>query len=363
MKKLILLLSLIFVCTVFCGCGKAETPYDYDLNEYVTLGDFPNVKYDADELAEKYQEAADEIASEYSTTEEITDRAVKDGDIVNIDYVGKIDGKEFEGGSDKGYDLTIGSDKFIPGFEDGLIGKNIGEEVTLNLVFPEDYDKELAGKDVVFTVKINGIEAEIIPALTDKMVADKTKYSTVSEYADATRKELAEDLLWDNYLSSCKVTKYPEKETKVYYDRLVDSYSQMAVYNGMTLEAMVTSYYGYKTLDEFLSYAMTTAMASVKEEMVLYLTARENNISITDEEYEEFGTARAKEYGYDDLEEYEDYMTEDGIKIEIYMEKIIEKAYEANNITFEKIESAETEPDDKKETNTEPEETKAETAA
>ena len=343
MKKLVLLSTLLLViAVVFCGCGKDAKPYDYDLGEYITLGQFPNVEYDADKVAEAYEEEAETITSEFKTTEAVTDRAVEDGDTVKIDYVGKIDGKEFEGGSATGTELEIGSDSFIAGFEDGLIGKKIDEEVTLNLVFPEDYkNADVAGKDVVFTVNIKSITANIIPELTDSMVQDKTEYNNVSEYADAVREQAARDQLWETYLESCKVIKYPKEETKRYYDNLLDSYSQVAVYNGMTLEAMVTSFYGYKTMDEFLSYAMSLAMSSVKEEMVLYATARNNGIEISDEDYEKIGLEIATDAGYESLEEYEGYMAKEGIMLEIYRKMVVDKAYAANDIKFEKIVGAE----------------------
>lgn len=342
MKKLVILsMLLLAVAVVFCGCGKDAKPYDYDLGDYITLGEFPNVAYDADKVAEAYKEEADAIASKFKTIESITDRPVEEGDTVKIDYVGKINGEEFEGGSANGTELEIGSDTFIAGFEDGLIGKNLNEEVTLNLVFPEDYKSaDLAGKDVVFTVKINAISANIIPELTDSMVQEATNYESVSAYADAVREQIARDQLWEAYLDSCKVIKYPKAETKKYYDRLLDSYSQVAVYNGMTLEAMVTSYYGYSTMDDFLAYAMSISMSSVKEEMVLYYTARTYGIEITDEGYEEIGLELAKDAGYATLEEYETYMAKDGIMLEIYRKKVVDKAYADNNITFEKIEGA-----------------------
>lgn len=363
MKRIALLLTLVLACAlIFCGCGKEDTPYDYDLKEYVALGDFPGVEFDGDELQERMDEAIEEIASKFKTTTIVDNRPVEDGDIVTIDYVGKVDGKEFEGGSDEDTDLEIGSNTFIAGFEKGLIGKKIGEEVELNLVFPEDYKSaDLAGKDVVFTVKIDGIKTYTFPTLTDDMVKEHTEYDKVSDFYENKSKELAETILWENYLKSCKVNKYPQKEVKVYYDNLVASYSQMAVYNGMTLESMVTSYYGYSTLDDFLSYVMNTAMASVKEEMVIYLTAREQKFTVTDEEYKKLGEDQAKENGYQSLEDYEAYMSKDGIKLGIYKDKIVEKAYGANTIKYEGPVAEETaEIEETKGEETKPEETKAE---
>ena len=176
MKKLSLLIVLVLaLALVFCSCGKegsAKANYDYDLSEYVTLGKFPAVEIDEEKIEDELNKAIEEITSQYGEKADVTDRAVVDGDIVNIDYTGKMDGKEFEGGSAKGHDLTIGSDSFIPGFEDGIIGKKLGDEFDLKLVFPEDYknNPDLQGKDVVFTVKINSIKSQSNPALSNDMV-------------------------------------------------------------------------------------------------------------------------------------------------------------------------------------------------
>ncbi len=336
MKKLSLLFVLVLaIGLVFCSCGKEETPYDYDLNEYVTLGEFPKVEFDMEEVQEEIDKAIEDIAVQYAEKKDVTDRAAEEDDIVNIDYTGKIDGKEFEGGSAKGYDLTLGSGTFIAGFEDGLVGKKIGETVDLNLVFPEDYKStDLQGKDVVFTVKINSIKSQTIPALSNDMVKEKTEYETVSAFVDATRKEKAEDHIWQNFIDSCKMNKYPQAEVKTYYDQMLNSYSQMAVYNGMTLESMVTSFYGYKTVDEFLSYAMDSAMLTVKEEAVIYKTVRDNDISLTDEEYDKLALELAKEAQYETVKEYEEYMGKENVKLRIYMDKIIEMAYKANDVKF-----------------------------
>ena len=334
MKKFTLALVLVLaLAVVLCSCGKEDKPYDYDLDEYVTLGEFPKVEIDMDKVQEKIDEAITDIAKEYA--ENLKEGTVEDGDTANIDYVGKIDGEEFEGGSAKGTDLEIGSGEFIDGFEEGLIGKKIGETVDLNLVFPENYAEELAGKNVVFTVTINSVKSRTTPALTDKMVEEKTEYTTVSEFLENKRNDTIEEMLWENYVDSCKVLKYPKDEVKSYYDGMLNSYKQMAVYNGMTLEGMVTTFYGYSTLDKFLGELADSAMLTVKEEMIIWNTVRTHDISLTDEEYKSLGEALAKEAQYDSLEEYEEATTETNIKLQIFMDKIIEMAIKANDIDLE----------------------------
>lgn len=365
MKKFILALSLVLVCTVvLCGCGKDEKSYDYDLSEYVTLGEYPEVKVDMDEIYEHLEEEMESLASKYEETEEITDRAAIDGDTVNIDYVGKVDGKEFEGGKATGSNLILGSDTFIPGFEDGIIGKKIGETFDLNLVFPEEYknNPDLEGKDVVFTVTLNSITATITPELTDVMVADSSEYNTVAEFKEATCKNLLEEHIWTEYLESCEVLQYPDKETRKYYDNMVDNYNSNAVMSGYTLEDFVKMF-GFSDVDAFLEYVMQTAMATVKQELVIYYTAETYDIEISDEEYKTRGEKIAKDNGYETLKELEEAATKEGVEIEIYKELIIEKAYAALDVEFEFDKEEEKETEAETEAETEPAATEAETGA
>lgn len=139
---------------------------DYKVEKYVKLNDYMNMTV---ELSKDYtvsdadiQSYIEYLMSMYPSYEVSDKKTVESGDVVNIDYVGKIDGEEFSGGSATGQHLEIGSGSFIDGFEDGLIGKNVGETVELNLTFPEDYtnNTDLAGKAVVFTVTINSIDTK-----------------------------------------------------------------------------------------------------------------------------------------------------------------------------------------------------------
>lgn len=345
MKRLISLLALVLVCSLLlvgCGSEDKKKAYDYDLDEYISLGDLDSIKLDKAKLATELTAAIDEIRSEYSVTENITDRPVQNGDTVNIDFEGKIDGETFEGGSSKAYDLVIGSDKFIPGFEDKLIGWNIGDNKDIELVFPEDYenDPSLAGKDVVFNVKINSIKAAVMPAISDKMVSEKAEYGTVAEFCDATVKTLSKDLVWTDYLASCLVTKYPEKETKVYYDNIIANYNQMAVYNNMTLEDLLTSYMGYDSTEAFFEYALNYAKTQVKEELVIYHTARTNDITLTDEKYNELGAGLAEEYNYESLDQFESEYGKEFIERLIYKDLIIEKILDGEEVSYDMPETS-----------------------
>ena len=139
----------------------------------------------------KFEQQVETNLNNNDKSEEIKEGTVENGDVANIDYEGKLNGKAFDGGTAEGYDLTIGSGSFIDGFEDGLIGKKIGDTVDLNLTFPKDYSStDLAGKEVVFTVKINSVKRA--PKLTDKLAAEisNNEYKTAEAYNNYIKKDL-----------------------------------------------------------------------------------------------------------------------------------------------------------------------------
>lgn len=145
--------------------------------DYVTLGDYKGISVPADVhniTDDAVQEQIDSILSDYATTNKVTDRAIKDGDTVNIDYVGKVDGKEFDGGSTNGSgtDVTIGTTQYIDDFIDQLVGHKPGDSFDVNVTFPDPYtsNTDLSGKDAVFATTINYISEKVNPDLTDDFV-------------------------------------------------------------------------------------------------------------------------------------------------------------------------------------------------
>ncbi len=202
--------------------GRIE---DADMASMVTLADYKNISVPADEVAATEEEVEEEIHSVLESHQELsTDEQMEiaDGDTVNIDFVGSVDGEEFEGGSSggEGYDLTIGSGSFVDDFEQQLIGHKPGEELTVEVTFPEDYREELAGKDASFAVTVNGIM--VTPELTDAFVAenlsDTEGVSTASEYRakveDDFHQEHLEDYLTTYVLENSTVNSYPDKYVK-----------------------------------------------------------------------------------------------------------------------------------------------------
>ena len=252
----------------------------------VTLGT------DYKEVSEaKFKEVFDaeiaEIMSNFAQYTEVTDRTdVRDGDKVNINYVGKMNGKEFEGGTGT-YDLVIGSNSFIDGFEDGLIGEELGTTVDLDLTFPDPYSNnpDFAGKPVVFTVTINKISAP--EAYSDELVKKATGYATIEEYEAHLKMLVATDLMFTKLADESKVSSIPEDVKQYYYDGYVqDMIDYLAAY-GMTVttkeEIISTMGYTQASFDEMV---WSSVNAQIEQDYVFYRYCKEYGIRLNDELYQ-----------------------------------------------------------------------------
>lgn len=260
-----------------------------------------------------------------SETEEITDRAVESGDTANIDFVGKIDGEEFEGGSAEGYPLTIGSGAFIAGFEDSIIGHNIGETFDWNGKFPDDYGNEqYAGKDVVFTITVNSISQSTVPELTDefvKSVSEKSK--NVKEYKAEIKKQLEKEGK-DNYqnqlnseviqkvLENSEVSEYPKDEVEKLCKETIEQAKSVAEYLNMEYEDYLEQ--NGVTEEEFEKQIEDNVKANIKQTMVIKAIAEKEKIEMTDEMYEEQLKKMAESYGYEDVDAIKEAAEEDDLK-------------------------------------------------
>lgn len=208
-----------------------------DMSTAVTLADYKNISIPEDEVAATAEEVDDEINTTLESYKELssdTNLVIADGDEVNIDYVGTVDGVEFDGGNSggAGYDLTIGSGSFVDDFEQQLIGHKPGEDVTVEVTFPENYSEELAGKDASFAVTINGIQKA--PELTDEFVAENLSesegVSTAAEYRAKVEQDFREehlnDYLTEYVTENSTVNTYPKKYVKAVKSLLKNSDGQ-----------------------------------------------------------------------------------------------------------------------------------------
>ncbi len=352
------------------GCGNKKVEA---FKKYVTLGQYTGIEYTktVEEVSdEDVQSRLDSFVQQHKEKEEVKDRAVEDGDIVNIDFVGTMNGEEFEGGTSQGYDLTIGSHSFIDGFEDGLIGHKIGEEVSLDLKFPDPYqnDPDKSGKDVNFKVTINTISVEKVPELTDELVKDNTDYKTVDEYRKSIRKEIQENNettadqqakseVFNKVVENCKITGYDEEEAKKLIDDEFERFKQMAdsyAAYGYSYE-QVLSLNGYDSEDKLKEGIKEYIKNYLEQKMVLYCIADKEKIKVTDEEIEE----KVKEYmeknSIKDRAEVDEQLGEDYFETYLLSEKVIDFLMK-NAVQVESTEEtteAETEADEAAEEKTE----------
>ena len=272
MKRIIAALTAVFLtAAALSACGKSasRTLYNDKLTKYVTLGDYKGIKVDtkSEEFKKYYDDTVESDISDNELYVHKTEGTVADGDTVNIDYTGKKDGVAFDGGTAAGYDLKIGSKSFIDGFETGLIGKQIGETVDLNLTFPESYSSaELAGAAVVFTVKINYVITD--EKRTPEDYFADLGFKTLKDYTDDVTERAVKSFLVDKVKSASKIKEYPQKDI----DTIYSSYKNMVEQNiASNYGVDFTTYLSYtgKTEDEFKSDIVTNQIKPVMENQML----------------------------------------------------------------------------------------------
>ena len=276
------------------GASIEFNPADY----IEKLADYKGLEYTKQDVSVTDAEVDEKVKSFLEAyPEKITDRAVKKGDNVNIDFEGKKDGVAFDGGTAKGFNLKIGSNSFIPGFEDGLIGKKPGETVDLNLKFPDDYknSEELKGAKVVFTVKINYIVGETPTELTDELVKANTEFKTAAEYKADIRKKLetiksAEEKenvqkeLLEKVVTASSIKSVPEVAENKYYGQIMDYWKNVAAKYGMELKDLVQNQLKLKE-EKFEEEVKKQAELSARILVVVRAIAEAEKINVSDEEY------------------------------------------------------------------------------
>lgn len=283
MKKIIsLVLVLILSVAFMAGCGKKDRVlYTEKLQKYVDLGEYKGIKIDtsSDEYKSVYDSVIKSDVQNNSFYVQKKEGTVAKGDTANIDYEGKKDGVAFEGGTAKGYDLTIGSGSFIEGFEDGLIGKKIGDTVDLNLTFPENYGKEeLNGAAVVFTVKINYVTTE--EPLTPAEYYKELKFGSEAKYIEDVNKRAAEEMLLTKLTESSKIKSYPEKEKEYLFTQSKKAIEQNLQSYGYTLETYLSSM--GQTEEQFKEEAMKNQILPMMDlQMIIYSVLDKEGIEVT----------------------------------------------------------------------------------
>ena len=288
---------------------------DVTLGEYKGVAVEKNVEKVTDEAVDARIQNDVERAS---TTQDVTDRAVENGDIVNLDYAGSVDGVAFEGGTAQGQSLTIGSGMFIPGFEEQMVGMNIGEERDLSVKFPEQYHADnLAGKDAVFHVKVNGIQTKVRPELDDDFAADVSEFDTFEAYkanivadleknaADRAEANL-EDALVQKVVDAAECD-IPDAMIQDEITTMLREMEMRMMYQGIRFEDYLK--YTGQTLDQVRENYKPEAANRVKTQLVLEAVAKAENIVPTDEDVDEAIAEQAKRVNRD-VEEFKASLSE-----------------------------------------------------
>lgn len=355
-----------------------DTPYDFEIPEMgnagvtmkfkvtvkpeVELGEYKGLKATKKSTKVTADEVKAELArmqEQNSTVSDVDDRAVKKNDIVVIDFEGFVDGKAFEGGKAEKYELTIGSNQFIPGFEDQIIGHKIGDEFDVNVKFPEDYQADLASKDAVFKIKLHGIKVKDVPALDDEFAKDVSEFDTLDELKKDIKKQLekrknddAENELHNTLLEEVAKgikAEIPEAMIEKTIDDDVNEYSYRLQSQGLKLE----TYLKYTGMDMkgFREGFKERAETQVRLNLALEKIIEKEKIEVTEEDIEAEYKKYADAYNMD-IDTIKKAVSAESLKPELASRKAIDLIVDSAVVTEEKAakKTAEKKPATKKTT-------------
>ncbi len=339
-KRVITILAAVTVAAVLAtACGKSGQDgenkgnaqssqqrseagnIEYKAQDCVTLGDYQALQISVpntyEVTTEQIEDYAQRMAQMYAQPDykDTDKKKVEDGDTVNIDYVGKKDGEPFENGSAKGDYLTIGSHNFIDGFEEGLIGKKVGETVDLNLRFPDVYDPnpDLAGAEVVFTVTINKIVEAKEFKLTDKFVQKNLNVDSVKEYKkniksyletanESSKQTDTVQAVTDKLAEICKV-ELPDGLLEARVDDYVTQFKNRYC-TDTTLEEYLEKNFNGMTEEEFIQSVTSEMKVNLPVEMILEVIAQKENITLDEDKYQSYVKTMMENNNYETEEEF-----------------------------------------------------------
>ena len=321
---------------------KAVQPFIYTaevaVRPEVTLGKYMGVtvtKIDTSVSDEEVDAELENQRNKNARTVTVTDRPVAEGDTAVIDFEGFVDGVAFEGGKGENHPLEIGSHTFIDTFEDQLVGKNTGDEVEVNVTFPEKYQAEdLAGKPATFKVKINEIKAKELPELDDEFAQDAAGVDTLAEYKEEIKKNLTEkketeakktkeDEAIQKIIDKSKMD-LPEAMIETQCETMVEEFAQRIAQSGLTMEQYLQ--FSGMTVDQLKDQVRPEATTRIQSSLVLEQIAKEENIEVTDADIDAEVEKMAKAYGMeaDKLKEYMGDAEKESMKKDIAITKAVD---------------------------------------
>jgi len=356
-KRIVLAIFMIAALATLAGCGNKENTSNVNANEeatenevveevistdYITLGDYSAITIEIEPKKEITDEDVDakyqEVINANTSYEKITGKVAESGDLVEIDYIGSVDGEEFDSGTigADGEDFLLGSDTMIEGFEEAIIGMSIDEQKIADISFPADYyNEELAGKLAQFDITLKAIKKVVYPeTLTKEMImAANPDCKTEEELKAAFLADLEEEA--DTaYLESQKsaimfylvenatyAEELPEAMVTDYYNSLVSQAEQWGASYGIDLETLVSTYF-YQTMDEFYADNMESAIMYTKQDLVLAALSDIEKIEVSSEDILAYAEDLYEEYEFDSAESM----------VEIYGEDVFVKVIEADRV-------------------------------
>ena len=300
----------------------------------VTLGQYKGIEAPRAEINvtdEDVENRLKEMADRNSRMVSVEDRAVQQGDIANIDFEGFLDGVPFDGGKSDNFDLEIGSGSFVPGFEDQVAGMSITEEKDIDITFPEDYHADLAGKAVVFHVKVNSIKVKELPALDDEFAKDVSEFDTLEELKGDVRAKLVserEDAA-KRAFEDIVMTKVAENIEAEIPDAMIDDQASRFVDNfRMQIQSQGIPYEQYMKMtgmdeEKLLADAKGPAVGQVRMNLAINAIIKAENLEATEEDVTAEYEKMASQYGMD-VENVKKYLDDEVIKEQVTRNKAIE---------------------------------------
>lgn len=334
--------DLVFTCEVF-------------VRPDVTLGDYKGLTVEVQKQTVTDADIDARIEQDrqkVARTVDVEGRTLENGDTVNLDYAGSVDGVPFEGGTAEGQTLTLGSNQFIPGFEEQMVGMNIGEEKDLNVTFPEQYHAaELAGKAAVFHVKVNSATHTELPELNDEFAADASEYNTFAEYKDSIVKELNEKTAKNNEIAveNALVEKavenaqmdIPEAMIRDQVNYILRDMQMRMAYQGLRMEDYLK--YTGQTVEQLADMYKGEAEHRVKMELTLEAIRKAEGIEPTDEEVQKQIAEQAERMGQS-VEDFEKALTDEQrgyLKDSAAIQKVVDLMKQDCKVEEKKAETAE----------------------
>lgn len=340
-RKVLLLATAICTVSLLAGCSEKDGSTESSATganastesyeEYVTLGEYKGLDVQlikAEVTDDMVDDEIDMLLEDNAVYTPISDRGAAEGDTVNINYTGKIDGQEFDGGSAEDFELELGSGYLLDDLESQIVGMKSGETKDLNVSVPADYiedtvEEDAPDKDAVFTVTVNSVSEKTLPEYSDEFIAGVTDYKTTAEYEEGTKKELLASLESDNrstagmdalsqVMENSTFNGYPQE----LYDSCKQEYDAM---NEMYAEMLGVDVADFDTDEE---ETKSTIESIVNEKMVCAAIAAAENISVSDEEYQKYLEDNYALYDYASAAEYEETESKESLMNEILTEKI-----------------------------------------